>query len=1156
MKSSKKSMKRISMMALAVSAAFIMSGADVADVSAAAKKPKKIKVVASNAKLGSSKTIYIGGPKALKTTTLKATVTPKKASQKVKFKSLTKKIAKVNSKGKVTAKKVGTAKIQVTSKANKKVKKVVKITVKKYTAPTMTVKTSAATIYNGTGAGTTANVTASISGMIPSKAVTFKSSDTTLATVSSKGVVTANKGSKTGTVTITVTSGKTYDNKVLSKSVAIKVVGKPSATGVTLNSTSKIITKTGVKANPTTTLEATVTPASASQKVTWSSSDTTVATVDANGVVTGLTTGTVEITAKTANGKSATCTVTVKKSTVAVHDPSIFDDPNSDNYYTIGTGVAMAVSSDLQAWSGTTSGVNLFKNGLDELQPLFDWTQNKDIASVWAADMIYNKSMKKYCMYTCAAADNWKTCIAMFSADSPTGPYSYEGMIVCADFNKTTIGGTNIVEALGLKSADEIPERYYDASETGESGSDYYKANFADAIDPQPFYGHDGQLYMSYGSFTCRGGIQVLKLNPDTGLRDTAYNYEYEAGVSDPYFGKKVTNKAGEGPYILKVPSAKSSTGYYYFLWTSSGLLRGTGTYTMSMWRSENPDGPFVDAKGIDARDGGGNVMVYNYKYSFMKYAHTSMGGNSALVDEDGKIYLCYHNKFSDGSANPGSHMVKLNQMFLNEDGWLVMAPFEYHGETIAKSYAKEDVAGNYEFVMHRQATVTEHAVPTTIGGVATTYYYNYNDSTPLRLNADGTVTGSLTGKWTLSGNCITITAGDVEYKGVVLEQYESDGGNGYVSSLDKTIVFTALGSDRVNITGTKVTLTDAEAVTLDRDAITVSATAGENFTLPVMGLGGSDIAWASDNTAIKIDGANATIARNVSDTNVTLTATVTRGNSKVTKTFAVTVPAVEIVVSTVVRTESIALPKEVDGFGITWSSSSASVNVETGEVKLPTTGSETVTLTATIGDVKREFTVTLLPATVTEYKYQQDYENVTDASTVWTSTNAQAAVTVENDTEHGNYIRFAPGSANSRGAITDFGLTDLSGVYTVEMDVNLKAGDNQTTEFALSGTDMAYTGVINDGIASGYIFKLSSDMSTTWYVNGNASFEMPEGWIHITAVVDTNNKVSTVIITDIDGNVLYSGAESINGSGTLKGIYVRGGRYQSVTMVDNIKVY
>lgn len=82
--------------------------------------------------------------------------------------------------------------------------------------------------------------------------------------------------------------------------------GAPEATSVTLNKTT-----TSIAEGANETLTATVTPEGASQVVTWSSSDDTKAKVDASGKVTAVAEGTATITAKTANNKSATCTVTV-----------------------------------------------------------------------------------------------------------------------------------------------------------------------------------------------------------------------------------------------------------------------------------------------------------------------------------------------------------------------------------------------------------------------------------------------------------------------------------------------------------------------------------------------------------------------------------------------------------------------------------------------------------------------------------------------------------------------------------------------------------------------------------------------------------------------------------------------------------------------------
>ncbi|MEG2633550.1 MAG: PASTA domain-containing protein [Oscillospiraceae bacterium] len=84
--------------------------------------------------------------------------------------------------------------------------------------------------------------------------------------------------------------------------------GGGSSYGNTVPATISVApTAVSVAAGATTQLTATVTPSSA---VAWSSSDPAIATVDANGLVTGVAAGSATITAA-ANGKTATCAVTV-----------------------------------------------------------------------------------------------------------------------------------------------------------------------------------------------------------------------------------------------------------------------------------------------------------------------------------------------------------------------------------------------------------------------------------------------------------------------------------------------------------------------------------------------------------------------------------------------------------------------------------------------------------------------------------------------------------------------------------------------------------------------------------------------------------------------------------------------------------------------------
>ncbi len=135
------------------------------------------------------------------------------------------------------------------------------------------------------------------------KNITWESSNTSIATVSDNGLVT---GKTVGTATITV---KSTDGSEKSATCIVTVKS------VSLNKTTTTIEK-----GKTETLVATVLPTNATNKnVTWSSSNTSIATVSSTGVVSGIANGTATITVSTTdtNKATASCKVTVKEFTVA-----------------------------------------------------------------------------------------------------------------------------------------------------------------------------------------------------------------------------------------------------------------------------------------------------------------------------------------------------------------------------------------------------------------------------------------------------------------------------------------------------------------------------------------------------------------------------------------------------------------------------------------------------------------------------------------------------------------------------------------------------------------------------------------------------------------------------------------------------------------------
>lgn len=135
------------------------------------------------------------------------------------------------------------------------------------------------------------------------KNVTYSSSSESIATVSSSGLVT---GIADGTATITATAQAESGTVSATTTITVTPI---AVTSVSLSSNSETI-----KVGKTVTLIPTISPSNATNKnVTWSSSNTGIATVS-GGTVTGVAAGTATITVTTVSGsKTATCTVVVQE---------------------------------------------------------------------------------------------------------------------------------------------------------------------------------------------------------------------------------------------------------------------------------------------------------------------------------------------------------------------------------------------------------------------------------------------------------------------------------------------------------------------------------------------------------------------------------------------------------------------------------------------------------------------------------------------------------------------------------------------------------------------------------------------------------------------------------------------------------------------------
>ena len=653
----------------------------------------------------------------------------------------------------------------------------------------------------------------------------------------------------------------------------------------------------------------------------------------------------------------ATQTITGR---IAVHDPSIVMDvtgsTTNPKYYIYGSHLGRAktsASGNYQIWNsfktgeenaGTSNSLFADVNGKlvnfkdaystqlvkkvknykgEEVDfPNFDahaWQAkgNNVQGMQWAPDVIYNKTMKKWCMYMSLNGNNWCSTIVCFISDDLEGPWIYQGPVVCSGFSGRYVHNgfaasgdwknTDLAIATGCTS---LPQRY---------NTDKWSPYGPNCIDPCVFYDDDDNLWMSYGSWFA--GIFMIKLDKENGLRDYTYTYPYQVkgvtttaeaadanATSDPYFGKKIAGGwgvSGEASYIQKV-------GKYYYLFMSYGGLTAAGGYQIRVFRSEKPDGPYKDCLtstgigaiydkprvnfGVDANRDEGVKLFGNYQWETMPNAELAQGHNSAIVDHKGRALIVYHTRFMNRGEE---HEVRVHQLFVNQDGWLVAAPYEFSGETYTDNdiatqqlYDATEVEGDYQIIAHpyRQNTAA----------------MAYEKPVTIHLNADGSISGEYTGKWELVSNTsyinltlkgVATANAEVKFKGVLTEQTID-----YTNI--KALCFTALSSSDglattsgraslqtrgLSIWGSKADAKAAIKYTLDKTSVPFAdgATLNSKPILPTEGHLGATVSWKSSDPSILTDDG---VVKGKGK--VTMTMTISKDGYEYTKDYTLNIDA------------------------------------------------------------------------------------------------------------------------------------------------------------------------------------------------------------------------------------------------------------------------
>jgi arabinan endo-1,5-alpha-L-arabinosidase len=440
----------------------------------------------------------------------------------------------------------------------------------------------------------------------------------------------------------------------------------------------------------------------------------------------------------------------------SVHDPSVFPvfSLNAAEFYVIGSHLAAAKTKDFMQWQQVTRDWNSRPNMFypkDNPDPLVQ-TVNAQIDDVmrgaknalgFFASDIHRMPDGRFYHYYSLTASWYCSAIGLAIADAVEGPYITQGLLVrsgeAADDSKTPDGVTG----------------------------KWSQGRYPNCIDSQAFFDNDGTFWLVYGSWS--GGIFLLELDPQTGMQKVGSKINTENGG----YGRKLirNNHASvEGPFIIYSPETR-----YYYLFVSYGGLAAGGGYNIRVFRSLNPYGPYDDAIHEDMGNNFNHSLHYQYGvkimggYQFKRVegeigeAHIgflSPGHNSVYRDADtGKYFLIYHQRFAGRGEY---HEIRVCELFLNEDGWFMAAPFRYDGSSI-RTFTASNLAGTWKIINHGiDINTTPH------------------ESAAYQFMKDSTITGpdgSNRGTWELKhdGKTAAITLDGVLYKGVFLRCWDGE---------------------------------------------------------------------------------------------------------------------------------------------------------------------------------------------------------------------------------------------------------------------------------------------------------------------------------------------------------------------------------------------
>ncbi len=301
----------------------------------------------------------------------------------------------------------------------------------------------------------------------------------------------------------------------------------------------------------------------------------------------------------------------------------------------------------------------------------------------------------------------------------------------------------------------------YSSSDRGKnysrsSLSDWDAYFYYNAIDPTYIVTPEGKHYLIHGSW--HSGLALLQVDATTGkpLNTLGEPYANSASELTARYGVRIGTRAASSRWQgSEAPEIIYKDGYYYLFMAYDGL---DIPYNTRVVRSANIEGPYLDITGRNFTNGSGDcypIVTHPYKFN-LSNGWVGISHCCIFQKENTNEWFYMSQGRLPANANGNAYSNAIMMGHVRRIVWCPASPSE--PDNLWPIALPERYAAVPDY-----GTITKDSLVGTWEHINLKYSYGEQDrASTLTLNADGTMSGTLTGNWSYDATKKQLTLGNV----------------------------------------------------------------------------------------------------------------------------------------------------------------------------------------------------------------------------------------------------------------------------------------------------------------------------------------------------------------------------------------------------------